>query len=284
MFFQKFWRQHKKRVFVALLFLLPFTPFVLKEANLPRIHFNDLVQSYVVHPVAEMLSSAKSGVSYLWDGYINLVDTQEQNVQLTTKVDELQAKLLELSELSLENERLNKLLSIPELSKSEGLGAKIIGKNTDNESLGFFINVGKDQGIRVGMPVLSARGAVGSIRNVFKDSSLFVSILDPSHAIDGVVRRTRARMIIEGLGASLLAQLKYLDRAEDVRVGDEVVASGVDGVFPKGVLIGNIVDLHRPRHGVLQEARLRAAVDIGKLEEVIVLLRDNPTREVSTPQ
>ena len=72
--------------------------------------------------------------------------------------------------------------------------------------------------------------------------------------------------------------------AEDVRVGDEVITSGVDGIFPKGILIGNIIDLHRPRHGVLQTARIRAAVDPGKIEEVMVLLKDNPLEKVEDLQ
>jgi len=100
---------------------------------------------------------------------------------------------------------------------------------------------------------------------------MFIALHDPSHNVDGIVTRSRARFMVEGGGRGLLGRLKYLDRSEDVRVGDLVITSGLDGVFPKGLKIGNIIRVSRPRAGVTQEADLRSAVDLGTLEEVMVL-------------
>lgn len=200
------------------------------------------------------------------------------------EISELNKAILELSEIKAESERLRGLINIPILSEIEGIGAKIIGQDSQAEALSYFINVGANQGIKVRMPVLTPEGVVGSIRRVYANSSIFVSALDPTHVLDGIVKRSRARMIVEGLGAPLLAQLKYLDRAQDIRVGDEILTSGLDASFPKGLLVGYVVELSRPRHGVLQEAKLRAAVDPGKLEEVMVLKYQNPTTEILEPQ
>jgi rod shape-determining protein MreC len=151
------------------------------------------------------------------------------------------------------------------------LGAKIIGQDSSSESLGFFLNVGERDGVQPRMPVVTASGIVGSILRVYPSSSLFVAVADPAHNVDGIVNRSRARFVVEGLGHALRGRLKYLDRSEDVRVGDLVLTSGLDGVFPKGHPIGTIVRVKKPRSGVAQEAELRPIVDLGRLEEVVVL-------------
>ncbi len=258
---------------IAALFAAPLIPIFLMRIDLPRLNLYDRAQSYVVHPLSELVTNAFQGVGHIWSRYLYLVDTQRNNEALKQEIAGLKNEILGFEEVRIENERLRQLTSLPEFPKFDGVTARIIGQDLSSESLGFLINAGEAQGLKPRMPVITADGVVGTIERVFAHSALFTSVQDPAHDVDGLSVRTRARMIVEGKGKPLVARLKYLDRAEDVRVGDEILTSGLDGVFPKGLRIGLIVKVDRPRTGILQEALLRPSVDLGRLEEVVVLRR-----------
>jgi rod shape-determining protein MreC len=271
MFFNRIWQRHKKLIFVLFLFVLPLLPLVLSNVKIPRFHFYDYFSAFIVHPVSNGVLNASSGIETVWARYLNLVYAQRDNEVLKRSNDEYGAQLVSMAEYKRENARLATLLGLPEFSKFQSVAARIIGQDSSSEGFSYFINVGERDGLKARMPVVSDHGVVGTISNVFYRSALVVTLLDPSHDLDGLVVRSRARLIVEGKGAPLLGRLKYLDRSEDIRVGDEIITSGIDEVFPKGLLIGHVVKVSRPQVGVSQEAELRPAVDFGKLEEVLVL-------------
>ncbi|MBS1984160.1 MAG: rod shape-determining protein MreC [Bdellovibrionales bacterium] len=273
-----FWSRHKRLLFVLALFLAPFASLFLLKVNLPRIHVYDEIQALFVHPASEVVGNATGGAGVLWSRYIAVMNAATENEQLKKDIAALKQKITEIEELGRENERLRKIVSMPDFAPRKGIVAKIIGQDSTHESLSFVINAGTAQGVEARMPVVHAEGVVGTVVRAYRNSSVFVSFLDPSHDLDGIVTRSRARLIVEGKGRTLLARLKYLDRSEDIRVGDLVLSGGLDGVFPKGLPIGNIVKVDKPDGGVTQEAELRAAVDPGHLEEVTVLRA--PSEEV----
>lgn len=272
----RWWGRNRKSLLIVSLFLLPFAPLILTRFQLPRLNIYERVHAYFVHPVSEGAINAAGGVSVLWTRYLALVGTSRENEALQKEAAELKHRIVALEEVERENERLKKLLLIPDLEKYEGIGGRIIGQDAAFESLGFYLNLGSEEGVRERMPVVTPDGIVGTVLRVFRHSSVFLALLDPAHDVDGFIVRSRARLIVEGKGKPLLARLKYLDRSEDVRVGDEVLTSGLDGVFPKGLRIGFVVKVDRPRAGVTQDAELRPAVDLGRLEEVTVLRKVSP--------
>lgn len=268
-----FWRKNKKPVSMIILFLLPLIPLYYDEIPFPKLHLYEKFNHYISEPLSSLSSLSRHGIQHLWNRYISLIDVEKENEHLMKKLAESRKKIVELEENENENERLQKLLHLQEKLPYKTLTARIIGYDPLKERLSFFINVGSSDGIEDNMPVVVSEGVVGTIAKVYPNSSLVTSILNPNHSVDGRVKRTRSRLIVEGLGESLLAELKYLDRAEDIRVGDTVLTSGLDPVFPKGLVIGTIVELKRPRIGVTQMANLRASADIGKLEEISVILK-----------
>jgi len=100
-------------------------------------------------------------------------------------------------------------------------------------------------------------------------------IIDRNSSVDALVQRTRARGIIKG-EASGHCLFKYVLRKDDVRAGDKIVASGLDGVFPKGLPVGDVKEVIRRTSGVFQEVRVVPYIDFEKLEEVLVIL--NPPK------
>jgi rod shape-determining protein MreC len=243
----------------------------MKAPPVPRLHLYDRLQSYMVHPIAEGLHNARRGSGVVFDRYIHLVDVQVENERLKKENEELRSNILSLQEVQMENQRLKQSLSMPILSKSTFVTAQILGQDSNPESLGFFINVGSNHGVKPRMPVVSYNGILGTITRVYPNSSMFIALQDPSHAVDGTIRRSRARFIVQGQGKPLVGHLKYLDRAEDVRVGDTVITSGLDGVFPRGLKVGSIVKVSRPKSGITQSAEVRASADLGQIEEVMVI-------------
>ncbi|HVJ63777.1 MAG TPA: rod shape-determining protein MreC [Bdellovibrionota bacterium] len=272
MILTNFFKRNKRVIAVISLFLVPILPLFLFRTELPRFHLLDKVDAYIVHPIAKLFKGTQGGVDHVWGGYINLVNAAEQNEILQRENQELKSQIISSKEIETENARLRELISMPAPETFQKVIASVIGQDTSVERAGFFINVGSNQGIRERLPVISPQGIVGTVMRVYPDSSLFVAVDDATHVVDGVVARSRSRVMVEGAGAPLTAELKYLDRAEDVRVGDDVFTSGIDGVFPKGLLIGTVISVSRPIAGVLQKSEIRASVDLGKLEEVVVLL------------
>jgi len=272
----RWWGRNRKALLVGVLFVLPFAPLLFARVELPRLNIYEKIHAFFVHPVAEGATNALDGVSVLWTRYLALVGTSRENDALKKENAESRRRILELEEVDRENERLKKLVAIPDLEKFEGIAGRIIGQDAAFESLGFYLNLGSEEGIRERMPVVTSDGIVGTVWRVYRHSSVFLALLDPAHDVDGLVVRSRARLIVEGKGKPLLARLKYLDRSEDIRVGDEILTSGLDGVFPKGLRVGFVVKVDRPRAGVTQDAELRPAVDLGRLEEVLVLRKVPP--------
>lgn len=271
MAFNRFFLRNRKKAFLIFLFLAPLVPLLLLRVTLPKIHVYDTLSSWVVQPVAETTSNLVGGVRVVWDRYVSVVNAKSENERLLREVSELKQKIVGFEELQRENSRLSKALKLEPVAGHEYVAARVIGQDLSQESQAFFINAGASQGLEPRMAVVTVDGVVGTIKKVFSHTSVFVAASDPTHDLDAYVSRSRARFIVEGRGEPLVGRLKYLDRAEDVMVGDEILSSGLDGVFPKGLLLGWVVRVEKPKTGVTQSAELRMSVDLGRLEEVMVV-------------
>lgn len=285
MLFSRFFRRNRSLLFKVLLFLSPVVPLVLVKApDMPQLRVYDRLQSWIVHPIAEVFTYATQGAAFVWNNYFALVGASKENEELRAEVRDLESQLLSSEELKSENSRLKEMLAMPEFPAFKTVAGRIIGQDPSGESLGFFINVGDKDGVKVRMPVISPQGIVGTITRVYANYSLFRAVQDPAHDVDGMILRSRAQFITEGRGLSLTGRLKYLDRSADVRVGDLVVTSGLDRVFPKGLKIGFVIKVDRPRTGVTQNAELRPSADLSYLEEVLVVVNQKdytPPEEVN---
>jgi rod shape-determining protein MreC len=127
------------------------------------------------------------------------------------------------------------------------------------------------------MAVVSPGGVVGRVVSTSPNAARVLLLEDPSSGVDVLVQRSRARGIVEG-SLNGGCQLKYVKHREDLRVGDLVATSGLDGIFPRGVAVGTISRLSREEGGLFQTAEVEPAVDFNKLEEVMVV--EAPENEV----
>jgi len=212
----------------------------------------------------------RRSASGVWGGYFDLVDTQQQNVALREQVDVLQSEIVRLTELELANQRLRELLQFRSTLEGEVLGARVIARDPTPWVQTFTIDRGERDGVRRGMAVLSPQGVVGQIAEASRTASRVLLLTDHNSGIDAFVQRSRARGIVQGADEEG-CHMKYLRRDEDVVPGDRVLTSGLDGIFPKGVLIGEVLEVARRHRDLLQVAIVRPNAELDRIEEVLVV-------------
>jgi rod shape-determining protein MreC len=229
-------------------------------------------------PVSATVSVVQSGYSTFTSGvrgttsmYLKLVGIKKHNVELMHENEELRAKLGAITELKLENERLTKLLDFKRSTSMTLLAAKVIARDLSPDHYAIRINRGTRNGLKKLMGVITVEGVVGYVLKADADSAQVLVLTDRSSAIDGIVQRTRARGLISGKNSST-CRLRYLERADDVAVGDMIVTSGLQGYFPKGFPIGRLTSVRKTDYGISQEAEVSPVVNPSNLEELFVVL------------
>jgi rod shape-determining protein MreC len=133
------------------------------------------------------------------------------------------------------------------------------------------INKGSRDSLREDIAVVTHRGLVGRTIEMALHYATVLLVTDRRSAVDALLQRTRTRGIVVGK-ARRLCELRYVDLHADVRVGDTVVASGLEEVYPKGLLIDTVAAVHQKLQGLFHEVEIQPAVDLAQLEEVLVLV------------
>lgn len=272
---------YKRVILVLLLILFPIlilSTIKRQSGDLPWYEFLFLK---TVSPVNQVVTRTFKNVGGTVQEYIFIVGAKRENERLKEENRILVERIVGLQETGNENLRLRKLLGFREKLTSQMLPAEVVATAPVSTFQTIKINKGGNDGISRGMAVITAEGVVGQIVNVIPAFSDVLLLSDPSSAIDVMIQRTRARGVLEGAGGSK-ALLKYLRRTEDVQVGDSVISSGLGGVFPKGIIIGNVARVNRARYGMTQDVVINPSVDFQKLEEVFVVKNSGWTEENTT--
>lgn len=219
-------------------------------------------------------SSFSSGVRGTTAMYLDLIDIKKTNLNLIKENAELRAQLGSMTELQLENERLNQLLGFKQQTNMELLAAKVIGKDLLPEHNTITINRGSEHGLRKKMAALTVAGAVGYVYRVQSYTSQILLLTDRYSAIDAIVQRSRARGILEGFSREN-CRMRYLRRDDDVVDGDMIVTSGLDNIFPKGFPIGLVTSVKKTEYGITQEIEVQPIINSSNLEEVFLVLNSH---------
>jgi rod shape-determining protein MreC len=262
-----------RRVFILALALL--VAFVLMTLQVRHdraaLSFARQTILFVVSPFIKVTAVTTGSLGRVWHDYVDLRALREENQRLKQESAILQRRISQLEEHALETQRLQGLLAMRENSRAHYLAARIVGKDATNWFKTLLIDRGSQAGLRRNMPVVAPDGLVGRVVEVAPYMAKVQLITDPVSASGGLLQRTRVTGFVSGnLGAGL--KVRYLPLLADVAVGDEVVTSGMGGVFPKGIPVGRVVAVERKSGALFQEAVLQPKVDLGRLEEVLILM------------
>ncbi len=194
-----------------------------------------------------------------------------ENDQLNKEIDLLKYKLNKFNEISLENARFNEILALKQKSPYKLVAAKVIGHSADNWSSVIIIDKGESHGIKRGFVVVNYLGLVGRISETSKYTSKIILINDPNFGVSAIIQRSRQEGLVTGtLGNTLI--IKYLPVDCDIKISDVVITSGLTETYPKGLLIGTVIDLGQEFSGLSRYAIIKTAVNLSGLEEVLVII------------
>ncbi|MDI6606115.1 MAG: rod shape-determining protein MreC [Candidatus Omnitrophota bacterium] len=194
-----------------------------------------------------------------------------QNLRLKNEIDLLKQRINASEEVSLENERLKKMLSLKQRSSFKVILARVIAGSADSWSSSIIIDKGNSSGIKRGMAVITYLGLAGRVVETANSTSKIMLISDPDLSVSGMLQRSRQEGIVSGtLGANLI--MRYLPEDSDIKIDDKVVTSGLSRVYPKGLLIGSVIDLGREYSGLSRYAIIKPTVNLSSIEEVLVII------------
>jgi len=269
------WRvlaRHRRVVILAVVLL---AAFLLMTAQVRHdravVSFVRQAILFTASPFIKLTAVTVGSVSHVWQNYVDLRGLRQENLRLQRAAAIQQRRIDQLEEQVLETQRLQGLLAMREAWRAEFVAARVVGKDATNWFKTILIDRGSRAGMRRNLPVVAPDGLVGRIVDVTPSTAKVQLITDPVSAAGALMQRTRVTGIVTGnLGAGL--RVRYLPLLADVVVGDEVVTSGMGGIFPKGIPVGRVTAVERASGALFQEAVLQPKVDLGRLEEVVVLM------------
>jgi rod shape-determining protein MreC len=235
----------------------------------------------LVSPFQEAVTRSIRFTRDIWERYFFLVSVAHENENLKRSLNQFIGKDNQWHEVDLANSRLRELLNFQKAPTNKIVAAEVIGKDPSGWFKTIIIDKGKSDGLQKGLPVVLPTGIVGQVIEAAGHYSKVMLLIDRNSAVDALAQRSRARGIIKGESADQ-CRFEFVLRKHDVQVGDTVIASGLDGVYPKGLRIGRVLDIDQRNADIFYEITVAPFVDYEKLEEVLVILR--PPTQAATSQ
>ncbi|MFO8088856.1 MAG: rod shape-determining protein MreC [Desulfatiglandaceae bacterium] len=228
----------------------------------------------VTAPVQKLFAKTSRAVKGLWEGYFFFVGLREENERLRKQVEELSKANSNYKEMLAAHERLTDLLQLRRELPGRVVASRVIGRDPTGWFKSIIIDKGQSSGIEVNMPVTHAFGVIGRIVAVSPNYSKVLLIIDQNSSVDCLIQTTRERGMFKGFSAEVCS-LDYVTKSSKAKPGDTVVTSGLGGVFPKGLPLGEIISVRKNPGSLFKDINARPLVDFSKLEEVLVVIGED---------
>ncbi|HUQ88023.1 MAG TPA: rod shape-determining protein MreC [Vicinamibacterales bacterium] len=209
------------------------------------------------------------GVRGMWSGYIALQQVQQENTALRQEMHTLQVRLQEERAEAQRTDNLRQLLELRDRANLDTVAAEVIAGAASVDFRTVTIDKGSSDHLATDMAVISPAGVVGRVILPSRRASIVQLLIDRNAAAGALIERTRVQGVVVGIGDGMM-RMQYVPGTADVKTGDLVVTSGIDGIYPKGFVIGTIDHADRGV-GAYHEIVIRPAVDFSRLEEVLAV-------------
>ena len=220
-------------------------------------------------PFFNLSAGLSRGTREVWHNYIWLRNARQENAQLKDAVEQLSLREKALVQTREENARLRRLLALAPTLPAQGLAARVVGRAPSYLSNVLYVDRGSMSGVRVDSPVLSGDGIIGRVILTSLHNSQIQLITNPDASIGVIVERTRSPGVLKGSGNSVL-WLQYIGNAEQIEPGDLVISSGFDGIYPKGLPVGRVIESCKGK-SVFRVIQVAPHADLLRIEEVLIL-------------
>jgi rod shape-determining protein MreC len=209
------------------------------------------------------------GIRDAWSGYGNLRHVRAENEELRRKLGELQVQFQQERARVERARQLESLLGFKQQLRVDTIAAGVIGASASHDFRGITIDRGTSQAVTANMAVIGPAGLVGRVVTPTAHASKVQLLIDRNAAAGALVERSRAQGIVVGSGVDML-RMDFVPATADVKAGDTVVTSGVDGIYHKGFVIGTVQQVENG-NGIYKAIRVRPSVEFNRLEEVLVV-------------
>jgi rod shape-determining protein MreC len=227
-----------------------------------------------VTPFERAGATGIGGVRGAWNHYFALQNTSRENERLRHENDTLKLQISQLQGKAAEADRLASLLNFRQVHQNVPmLAARVIGTSADSASQTVYLDRGERDGIRRNMGVITPDGVVGKVIEAYRDTSQVLLLTDKDSGVGAMLAVSRIQSPVGGAGEPLLA-MKYVPDDNAVNIGDRVVTSGMDRIFPRELPVGTVSQIKAGNP--FKQIRIRPAANLERLEEVIVLLSLQP--------
>jgi rod shape-determining protein MreC len=212
----------------------------------------------------------------LWRSYVALQDVELENKALRQEVSQLQKEIGRYREALIANARFKRLLGMKEEVGTTVVTANVVGVDMAPWLATITVDQGRKDGIKPGMVVMSGAGVVGQTMESSLHFSKVLLLSDYNSAVAALIQRNRARAILKGAGEGR-CYLAYVEKVVDVEVGDRIITSGTDRIFPKGLLVGKVSSVTEGSiSDLFHVIAVTPAVDLKRVEEVVILVTNQP--------
>jgi len=229
---------------------------------------------WILRPLQIVSQGTVNWIKNFGENYNTLAAFKSENERLRKRLETLEVEKQKLMEADATNRRLQQLLDFRAQVPGRAITASIIANSATSWFQSCLLDKGSVHGVRKGMAVLTPVGVVGQVVAATSHSAKVLLLTDPNSGIDVLVQRTRSRGIVSG-SLENGTVLKYVKRSEDVQEGDRLITSGIDGVFPKGMMVGVVIKVRKQHLGLFQYIEVLPAVQPARVEEVLVVAADS---------
>ncbi|HXG66211.1 MAG TPA: rod shape-determining protein MreC [Blastocatellia bacterium] len=220
-----------------------------------------------------------SGVTGTVGSYVDLRGARQENIELKERIEQLTAERNEALERAAELDLLRSQLALPERPKYRQVAANVISRDPSLWFRRLVIDRGSLDGVKKNMPVVTGLGIVGRVIAVGPNHSVVQAITDKHAGVGGMLQRSRAMGEVRGMD-NALCELQSIRTTEKVEVGDVVVTTGLDRIYPKGLVIGAVERIENDPNAPWHKIIVNPAARIDRVEQVLVLLVEQKDLEV----
>lgn len=246
---------------------------IISNIKINNVSFLESSASVFIMPIQNGLTYFKNWISGNDSFFTNINNLKEENEKLQQKNSELEQSLRELEIIKSENATLKEYVNLKDkYTEYETMPAYVINKDISNYNDTIIINVGKDDGIEVNMPVIADKGLVGHVISVTDKTAKVQTIVDTATTISCTITTSRDNVIARGtLEEESTIKATYIPTGATILQGDTVETSGLGGIYPKGIHIGTIKEVITTKNITDRYAMIETAVDFAKIDTVLVI-------------
>jgi rod shape-determining protein MreC len=225
----------------------------------------------VAAPMLKGFVGSFTVLSRIWYSYIDLRQTREENLRLKEQIAHYHQAVVRYEEKIKQLDRLQTLDELETSLNMPAVKARIIGGDSNQWYSSRIIDQGGEAGIARDSPVICPEGVVGRVVHLSRKSAVVQLITDADSGVGVLLENSRAQGVLRGEGKKT-ASIDYIETNAKVLVGERVLTSGLDQIYPKGLLVGYVTSVGKRQ--IFQDVDIAISADVQKLEEVLVLKKE----------